>query len=409
MIVSPTAAAPPGTPDTAPTEDTAGPDTAMIEEVADDTTPTADISDVTGPSVTDVDNAPSGVLIYTPLPNIALQDDISRVAWHPSGDYALVLGVKGQVARVEVAKASVEVLITLGKQVTDLDVSLSGDYFIIVGRDGDDKGMLWRYDPVSGDVETVAIPSGTPAAVVREPGGTRVAIGARHGNNINMLYTYDPASGLSPPKGYNGYGVRDLMWGDPSLTPGSANVITSDGVNGAGSQTWILSSNLVVTNGWPGSFGNPGGAAWQPNGGYGLLTGTSSNKVYVYAGSWTKATLPVGTAASPNAVAWRSDGKRALIVGRAIGSPLTATVIEHRPAVDGTFTPTFVDQGIVAFDAAPFFGHGSMHLLDVAWRPNTACDEGLIVGSDKGSAFSPAFGLVIHFYDAGDPACKPLL
>ncbi len=391
--------------DTGPTDtepaDTEPADTEPAPDTMDSGTfPASDIS---------VDNAPSGVLMYTPIPNLTLLNDITRVAWHPTGAYALVLGTKGQVARIDMASPLVKVLNTLGDQVTDLDVSLSGDHFAIVGRDGSGQGTLWLYSPDTDEVESISIPTGEPFAIAREPGQERVAIAARSGNSINMLYTYDPTSGLSPPKGYNGPGVRDLMWSDPALSPGSASVLTSDGFNGAGSQTWILASNLVISNGWPGGFGNPGGAAWQPDGTYGLFTGTSSNKLYVYDGSWTKATLPAGTAASPNAVGWRSDGMRALIVGRAIGSPVTATVIEHRPAVDGTFTPTFVDQGIFGFDSKPFFGHGNMHLLDVAWRPNTPCDEGLIVGMDNGSAFSPAFGLVIHFYDTADPACVPPL
>jgi len=376
-----------------------------------DTEPSLDAVDssVSKPTDASVDNAPSGVLIYASVPNIVMQNDITRVAWHPSGDYALILGVKGQVGRIDIAQPTVTLATTLGEHVSDLDVSLDGDHFAIVGRGGDGKGALWLYSPDTGETEKLPISTGDPAAIAREPGQNRYAIATRSSNNINMLYTYDSVSGLSPPKGYNGPGVRDLMWGDPTLTAGSPHVVTSDGLNGADSKSWILASNLVTSNGWPGSFGNPGGASWKPNGAYGLVTGVSSNTVYVYNGSWTKATLPVGSAASPNAVGWRSDGLRALIVGRAIGSPLTATIIEHRPAFDGSFSSDFIDQRIAGFDGSPFFGHSNMHLLDVAWRPNTACDEGFIVGTDKGTGFSPAFGLVIYFYDSADPACAPLL
>ena len=48
-----------------------------------------------------------------------------------------------------------------------------------------------------------------------------------------------------------------------------------------------------------------------------------------------------------------------------------------------------------------------MHLLDVDWRPNVACDEGLIVGSDAGTSFEPSFGMAIRFHDSADPACAP--
>ena len=51
-------------------------------------------------------------------------------------------------------------------------------------------------------------------------------------------------------------------------------------------------------------------------------------------------------------------------------------------------------------------GFDALELFDVAWRPG-ACDEGLIVGSDNGTSWSPTFGTIIRFYDADDPACSP--
>lgn len=391
--------------DTTAAIDTKADDLAQPDTVEEDTANLPD--DIAAGNDTNPDNAPSGVFAYHVVPNLTIQDDIRKVSWHPDGQYAVVLGLKGQVAKIEFPAWTTTLITTLGKHVADIDVSLDGSTFAIVGRTASDQGMLWLYSPETDTTDEIEIPTGEPMAIAREPGSNRFAIGTRHANNINMLYTYAPETGLSAPKGYNGPGISDLMWGDPALTPGSANVITSDGLNGAGSQTWIVLNNTVTSNAWPASFGNPGGAAWKPGGSYGVVTGVSSNKLYVFNGSWSKSTLPVGTASSPNAVGWRQDGKRALIVGRAIGNPLSATVIEHRPGTDGGFDGLFVDQSIVNFDGAPFFGHGNMHLLDVAWRPNSVCDEGLIVGSDKGSSFNPAFGLIVYYYDTADPACTP--
>ncbi len=45
------------------------------------------------------------------------------------------------------------------------------------------------------------------------------------------------------------------------------------------------------------------------------------------------------------------------------------------------------------------------HLQGVDWRPGTACSEGLIVGSDNGTSWSPTFGLIIRFTDINDPDC----
>ncbi|MEZ4269492.1 MAG: hypothetical protein R3F39_24285 [Myxococcota bacterium] len=129
----------------------------------------------------------------------------------------------------------------------------------------------------------------------------------------------------------------------------------------------------------------------------------------MYDGKWTLATLPdTNTGASPNAIAWSPDGRRALIVGRASGNPLRAIVVEHRPLDTVAFnSAAFVEMSVPGFDASPWFGNSNVHLQDVAWRPASDCAEGLIVASDTGSTFSPNFGIAIRFRDSDDAACWP--
>ena len=119
------------------------------------------------------------------------------------------------------------------------------------------------------------------------------------------------------------------------------------------------------------------------------------------------ATLPgVGTAASPNAIAWTPDGYRALIVGRAVGPGLSGTVIDFRPGVATAFNSADLNYASIPnFNLGPWFANSSTHLQGVDWRPSTACSEGLIVGSDNGTLFNPTFGLIIRFYDINDPDC----
>ena len=72
------------------------------------------------------------------------------------------------------------------------------------------------------------------------------------------------------------------------------------------------------------------------------------------------------------------------------------------------YDPTaWVNVSIPDFGNAPFF-QDSGYLRDADWRPNTACDEGLIVGDDNGEQWTPAYGTIIRFYDSDDPACSPL-
>ena len=84
-----------------------------------------------------------------------------------------------------------------------------------------------------------------------------------------------------------------------------------------------------------------------------------------------------------------------------------ATVIDYRPSGRAWEEGALVNSSIAAFDQSPWFGNtSSMHLLDVAWRPG-ACDEGLIVGSDNGTQFSPTYGTVARYYDSTDADCAP--
>lgn len=357
-------------------------------------------------------NGPGGTFVYQKIPNIIVNDDVTRVAWHPSGRFALLLGTTSALYKYDATSRSLSTVQNLGTQrLVDLDAEPGGTYFLVASTAG-----LWRIDVGAADALTatdagLAVPGGTTlAAVAVDPASERFGvIGRASVANTNYLYTWQPDGGLSSPRGYNSSaGALNLMWGAPSLYAGSPNIVTSDGVNGASSSTWVLQTNQVVGNAWPASHGNPGGAAWQPNGSYGVLTGWSSNKLYVFDGAWTNATLPgVGTAASPQAIAFRADGNRAVIVGRVIGPSTSATVIDYRPSGRAWEPAALFNQSIGAFDQAPWFGNtSSMHLLDAAWRPGS-CDEGLIVGSDNGTSLNPTFGTVARFYDSSDTDCVP--
>ncbi len=400
--------------DTMPLADTAAPDTTP--EI--DTTPELDTVDA-GPEVPDVPvvipEAPPGFLAYERIANIAITDDLIKVVWAPNGAYAIVGGRNGDIGIVKPG----ENLAKVGKVGTSLaDLAIiepSKGYFEVLVLDRT-LGLVRVKPNATLDaletIETVAINSGSGRALAVEPGSARVAIAAHQTDSIAYLYLWDPVGGLSAPKGFNASaGISDVMWAAPSLHGGSAAIITTHGTNGRDSKTWYLDTDLVTANAVPGSFGNMGAATWRPDpyndgyGVYGIVSGWSSNKLYVFNGSWQSGTLPVPNAAGPQGSDWKWDGSRALVVGRVIGNPAYAVVVEHRPTGPG-WTATFFDQSIQGFLNPPWSGNSSsQYLLDVAWRPRTACDEGLIVGSDSGSSFSPTFGYVIRFYDLDDPAC----
>lgn len=370
-----------------------------------DTTEPAD----TAPPDTVAPEAPPGTLTYARVDNIVIVDDLVRVAWHASGDYAIIAGRGGRLALYLPGRA-LQSLGTLGGDVVDLLALPDGDFFALDAALGLLRVSVDPTAPSATIASTTTLPVGSGRALAPEPGTDRVAIAAHGTDSIAYLYTYTPDGGLAPVKAFNASaGISDVMWGARSLYAQSPNLVTAHGHNGADSRTYVLDSDLVVGNGWSPGFGNAGASAWRPLGAYGLVCGWSSNKLYVFDGAWTMATLPVPTGASPNAVAWKSDGTRALVVGRVIGSPPYAVVVEQRAGVATGWQASFIDQSIRGFDDAPWLGNtSSMHLLDVAWRPGAACDEGLIVGTDSGPSSSPTFGMAIRFQDRDDPACPPI-
>ncbi len=354
----------------------------------------------------------SGPLAWQLVPNVAVVDDFERVAWHPSGRFALLVGATNRVVRYDAATKALSLAQQLGTNLTDVDVAADGSFFLVAGQVSS-ASHLWRIDVGASDVlaaavDVATVPSGTVSALGVEPGTNRFGLVARAATfGVNALYLWTQA-GLSAPKGYTAGGnALSLIWGAPALYAGSANVLTADGVNGADSRTWVEVSNVFAGNGWSPGFGNPGQGAWQPGGTFGAFVGWSSNKLYAFDGAWHLVTLPGPTGISPQALAFRADGQRALVVGRAVGSPLRATVVEYRPTAPGAYDDlSWVDASIQGFAAAPYFGNGNQSLLDVAWRPG-ACDEGLAVGMDNGTASAPSFGLVLRFYDTLQPGCAP--
>jgi hypothetical protein len=354
-------------------------------------------------------------MLYDRVANIVLLDDLHRVAFDAAGEFALFVGSGGKLAHHVSGSGAVTAGPVLGGSVADLAADPAGAFFLAVGTDKSGAGVLHRITADSaGSIESEAtpLPQGDGVAVVPSPDGSRFAIGTSTKNGgfyINTILIWEDGVGITASKAYSDSGLRDLMWASPLLYAGSDAIITGDGVNGAASRTWVISSDLLAGNGWSPGFGNPGGGAWRPGGGYGAFTAWTTNKLYVYDGGWNLATLPnTNTGASPNAMAWSPDGRRALIVGRAIGTPLRAIVVEHRPLDAPQFDWTaFIEMSVPNFDASPWFGDSNVHLQDVAWRPNSACAEGLIAASDTGATFSPDFGIAIRFRDADDPACWP--
>jgi len=358
--------------------------------------------------------------VYEKVTNIIVTGDLTRVRWHPCGKFALVLGAGSDtpVLRYDAETFTIEQIAVLDGSVLDLDADPGGRFFLMVGVAGDDTGAMWRATVGEEGQVTIqheaSIPFGRDGvAIEAERDGSAWVVGSRSevgGSSQNGLHLWTEAEGFTKSRVWAGGGLTDLMWISPALYSGSRAIVTSEGSFGSDSRSWVLQTDMLVSNNFRASFGNPGGAAWRPGGGYGFVTGWTSNKVYVFDGQWTSKSLPgVGTAASPQAIGFHPSGQRALVVGSVIGSPLEAVVIEHRPLGAAGHDPSaYLDASITGFEDTPWFGRSSMHLLSIDWRPHSRCDEGLIAGADTGSAFSPTFGTLARFYDPDDPTCAAM-
>jgi len=369
----------------------------------------------TAATVTCVGNHTLG---YERIPQTLHTGDLTRVRWHPSGRFALILTDGSKVLRYDTDTDLVTEATDLGAtaEPVDLDAAWNGQLFLIVGSDNG-VGRYWEATVNSGDILSFSAPgsitTGSPVAVRAQPhSGHEWAIAIRTGVfGSNFIALWNESEGLHTEVSYTaGAGVSDLMWRQTSLQTPATEVVISHGWNGADSKTFELDTGLIVDNGFPGPgfSGNLGGAGWRGCAGtYGFMTAWSNNRVIVYDGTWAATILPGSVSSiSPNAVGWRSDGTRALVVGRAVfPTPLRATVYEHQPGTAVAYDDmAWVDVSIPDFDQPPWLGNSNQHLLDVDWQPQSDCDGGLIAGMDDGT---PGFGLLIRFFDSGDSDCTP--
>lgn len=338
--------------------------------------------------------------------------DLVKVKWHRSGRFALILTDSGAVLRYDADTGQVSVATDLGATAlpADIDASWNGQRFLIVGSDLG-VGKIWPVAVAPGDVLSfpppITVSSGTPVAVAAQPrGGREWTIAIRTDVFVtNVIGLWNGVDGLHTEVGYTaGAWVSDLMWRQTTLFGVANDVILSHGLQGADSKTFEVDTGMVVANGWP-PWGNAGSAEWRGCAGtYGMFAGISSNRVYVYDGSWFDTILP-GLPLTVWSVGWRPDGTRALVVGRVGGTPLRASVRDHQAGMTVTYDDTtWFDAAIPDFHLDPWFGNNTQWLFDVDWQPQSDCDGGLIVGTNDGASGD---GLLIRFFDTGDADCLP--
>lgn len=357
-----------------------------------------------------------GAFAYEKIQNLAFLDDFVDVAWRADGVEAYFVRANGGLVRYDPpTKLLSEVALPVGVVVRRVVPIPFEPTLLLAGAvtSPATSACLYRYDPADGtftDVEAFhADGYEWVAGRFSQDGKQFVAGGRKPATQGNLLrWSAFPFTGDTLQQAFPAWpNLHDVVWREGG-TYGVPFVTTSEGVNGAHSHDWILQTDLLVENGWKGSFGNPARGEARPGGACAVFAAMSTtNKVYVYDGvSWSLQEFQ-----APNfsawSVAWNAAGTRMLVVGRAGGGVnLVGSVHEYRPS-GASFAPgTWVDQSIPDFDGAPWGANTSTYFYHAAFRPLADCAEGLIAGSDNGVSYNPTFGLALRFHDTADPACE---
>jgi hypothetical protein len=362
----------------------------------------------------DPDTGP-GMLAWSKVPNLEFKGDFLDVSWRPDGSTALIITSSGDLLKYDSNSQTLSLASTLGGTPSRVAWCPTGAFAYVAGWDGAD-GRLWRFDPETGGAASepfLSSPGVRLNSVQFSPDGAKAVVtGYSENPPISRAWLLDsPFAAVSMQQAWPGWPVVvDATFGAkaPLLYDGAEFVLTSEGWNGAASHSWVLAVDEIWDNGWKPSFGNPGRATWRPNSSLGVLVGTSSHVVYAFGdGAWKPVYTPTQqTGSNLSGIGWNPNGTRALITGRAFGSPLKGTVVEWRFSQgQDPAAASFIDQSIPAFDAAPWLANSSTYVFQAAFRPNSICQEGLAVASDSGSPWSPGPGLAARFWDISDSDC----
>jgi len=364
--------------------------------------------------------AAAGTYLYTKLPVVGLAE-ARAVAFHPDGSYAVVLESTNRVQIVDWASRS-----TVTHDLTpasgnvfweDLLFDPGGGFALLVGYEfgAVTEGVVFRLDDAlyrsGGSTSQIfsELPSLRAAGLhtgIERPwnGGLPVLLSRNDAGTFAQLREVDTATGdfgsLNTATA-SAAGCDDLAFADNEL--GDPGVLVVCGTNGADSlfYTEVGGVGEWRTNLGNNNHGNTNSSAAHAGGDYALVVSWSGRRLLRFEGGVL--TSSADSIWFPTKgifhAAFAPGGARALIVGRAAGTPLSATVLEYRHDLFSASEVT--DASIPNFDSPPYLGSSNTWLLASAWRPG--CEGGLIVGGE--SDFQGSTGQLIEFSLEGGASC----
>lgn len=391
---------------TTPPDDAANPPDATLDSPAD--SPPESTGDAAPDAIADAVNEPPtgpvgpGSYSYSIVPTYSLLNP-PAVAWHPSGDYALVLNATNEVFRFDRAAGTLSQVASTSASLTwrNIEFAPGGDNAVLLGNDTTAKdGRIYVWNHASAQLSELATEryaGGTYEAAVWSPDGqTCRLLGSRSGSGyIATLWKLDLATGRSDAKPTNtSAGCQDIAWATDQFDAAAVAMVC--GVNGASLLHLNGGGQFVLHSG---NVGNTSRVAARPQGDYALAVCWSCNsKIYRFQqGTWL-APYDSPIVQGGYAVGFSTDGRRALILGGYSGVTHGGQVYEYRH--DLLKQSELLDVSIPNFDQPPWSADTYVDLNDVAWRPG--CDAGLIVGG--ANTYSSKKGYLIRFQvDNGTP------
>ncbi len=335
---------------------------------------------------------------------------LTDVAFHPSGDYALIVESGGKILKVDASDWSVSQVADIDHfYIFHIDFNPDGTGALIVGHyvNGNvDEGRLYRWDDVAQTVELVGACSETGVelrAVEFTPGGSAAVIVGWYQQNssggVLYAYDYDPVARTKSMGGAaNFWGPYDVSW-----RPDAQEALIVIGQNDAEVVAYRPPApweNRLLSTDYRYKGSNALAVDHHPFDNYAVVVDGAQNALK-YDGVWTRVDLPGSSLAD---IAFNTDGSRALLVGRAravSASSMVGTVQEFNGDT-GTFTSAdFTDVSIPGFNAAPWQAESNTYLYAIAFRPGLC--EGLIVGGHGSS--SSKFAPIAHFTDMRGADC----
>lgn len=365
-----------------------------------------DVGFDTGPRDAGNPTGPVGVGVYE-FTAVRPGDMLGPVAaaWHPGGQYALIVTSANHVYRYDRATDAITRVGSGGADVfwRSLAFTRDGARALLVGTSGTStarRGRLFLWDHIASSLTERtgdSVVSGSFEAVRFAPDGSRAALLVQ-GSASTLIYFLAPdGSRVGSPVGRgmsSGTGCSDVAWitdgfGDPALilVCGQSTGEIAEVVNLNGTPR----INTVVTSGL---VGNTHRVTARRQGDLALAVGSSSNKLYRYFnGQWeTGFERPFLRGAF--GVTFNTEGTRALAFGGFGYLHEFRTNLYSAPEITQTQMPLAV---------APFSQPTNATIADVAWRPG--CDEGLIVGGSSNISRTTVFAAT--FRVANGRACSP--